>query len=179
MVLVDVIRFCDPCQARPLLTDKMRILELADPRLEGRFPAEDFVRVAELAKTCIEPEWRNRPTMGEVVASLNQICMSAEYNMSSDAERATSSSEHETGNLRSVGLRLPPGITSTSSSSNSSSLFSMPWPDRRPFPSHHSDVGPSTSTPSSGQFLPRSGLVHDSLSKTNLQLLEEDLQEGR
>uniref|UniRef100_A0A7I4DLB7 Protein kinase domain-containing protein n=1 Tax=Physcomitrium patens TaxID=3218 RepID=A0A7I4DLB7_PHYPA len=162
--------------ARPLLTDSNRIHELADPLLDGKYPTEDFEQVAALAKSCIEPEWRARPTMGEVVASLNQICWSGEYNTSSDVERA--SSEHETGNLQSVGL--PRISNSTSTSSNSSSAFSMPWPgDRRPpFSSYAAGIGPSAFTPnSSNQFTSVSGLVDDSFSKTNI--VSEDLQEGR
>lgn len=173
-------------QARPLLTDKSRVLELADPRLDNKFPPEDFTQVANLAKSCIEPEWRSRPTMGEVVAMLNQICyLKEEYNTSSDKDGATTSSEHETGNLRSVGLggiplRLQMTSTSTSSSS-SASTFSMPWPDRRRMPSasYVSETGgPSMSTPSSGQFVGISGLV-DGAPFSRTRVLSEDLQEGR
>lgn len=122
--------------------------------------------------------------MGEVVATLNQICyLKEEYNTSSDRDGATTSSEHETGNLRSVGLGGIPlrlQMASTSTSSTSSSAFSMPWPDpsRKPNPASSSFVSEANpSTPSSGQFVGISGLVNDPFSRTNV--LSEDLQEGR
>lgn len=169
--------------ARPLLTDNSRILELADPLLEGKFPPEDFEQVAALAKTCIEPEWRARPTMGEVVATLNRICyLKEEYNTGSEREGGTTSSEHEIGSIRSFGLGGIPlrlQMASTSTSSSSSSAISMPWPDRRPnsSASYVSDQVPSFSTPSSGQFVGISGLVNDPFSRN--KVLSEDLQEGR
>jgi serine/threonine protein kinase len=167
--------------ARPLLTDKSRIQELADPRLEGKFPPEDFEQVAALAKSCIEPEWRSRPTMGEVVATLNQICyLKEEYNTSSDKD-ATTSSEHEIGNLRSVGLGGVPlrlQLASSSTSSSSSSAFSMPWPARkRNSSSSFVEGGPANSNPTSGQFGNMSGLPPDPFNRTNV--LSGDLQEGR
>ncbi|CAJ2629028.1 unnamed protein product [Trifolium pratense] len=56
--------------ARPILRDKERLEELADPRLGGRYPKENFVRVCTIAAACVEPEASQRPTMGEVVQSL-------------------------------------------------------------------------------------------------------------
>lgn len=166
--------------ARPLLTDKSRIQELADPRLEGKFTPEDFEQVAALAKSCIEPEWRSRPTMGEVVATLNQICyLKEEYNTSSDKD-ATTSSEHETGNLRSVGLGGVPlrvQLASSSTSSSSSSAYSMPWPARKRNSSSFVEGGPANSNPTSRQFGNGSGLQPDPFNRTNV--LSEDLQEGR
>jgi len=47
--------------------------ELADPRLGGRYPKEDFVRVCTIAAACVAPEASQRPTMGEVVQSLKMV----------------------------------------------------------------------------------------------------------
>ncbi|XP_027177453.1 proline-rich receptor-like protein kinase PERK15 isoform X1 [Coffea eugenioides] len=65
--------------ARPILRDKDRLEELADPRLEGKYPTEDFVRVCTIAAACVAPEASQRPTMGEVVQSLKMVQRVAEY----------------------------------------------------------------------------------------------------
>ncbi|PSR85939.1 Receptor-like serine/threonine-protein kinase [Actinidia chinensis var. chinensis] len=59
--------------ARPILRDKDRLEELADPRLGGKYPKEDFVRVCTIAAACVAPEASQRPTMGEVVQSLKMV----------------------------------------------------------------------------------------------------------
>ncbi|XP_057424412.1 receptor-like serine/threonine-protein kinase ALE2 [Lotus japonicus] len=65
--------------ARPILRDKDRLEELADPRLGGRYPKEDFVRVCTIAAACVAPEASQRPTMGEVVQSLKMVQRITEY----------------------------------------------------------------------------------------------------
>ncbi|KAF1880233.1 hypothetical protein Lal_00048868 [Lupinus albus] len=65
--------------ARPILRVKERLEELADPRLEGRYPKEDFVRVCTIAAACVAPEAGQRPTMGEVVQSLKMVQRVTEY----------------------------------------------------------------------------------------------------
>ncbi|TXG63286.1 hypothetical protein EZV62_010280 [Acer yangbiense] len=60
-------------QARPILRDKDRLEELADLRLGGKYPKEDFVRVCTIAAACVAPEASQRPTMGEVVQSLKMV----------------------------------------------------------------------------------------------------------
>lgn len=65
--------------ARPILRDKDRLDELADPKLAGKYPKEDFVRVCTIAAACVAPEANQRPTMGEVVQSLKMVQRLAEY----------------------------------------------------------------------------------------------------
>ncbi|XP_022757860.1 receptor-like serine/threonine-protein kinase At3g01300 isoform X3 [Durio zibethinus] len=65
--------------ARPILRDKDRLEELADPRLGGKYPKEDFVRVCTIAAACVAPEASQRPTMGEVVQSLKMVQRVTEY----------------------------------------------------------------------------------------------------
>ncbi|PQQ21911.1 proline-rich receptor-like protein kinase PERK3 isoform X2 [Prunus yedoensis var. nudiflora] len=65
--------------ARPILRDKDRLDELADPSLEGKYPTEDFVRVCTIAAACVAPEASQRPTMGEVVQSLKMVQRITEY----------------------------------------------------------------------------------------------------
>ncbi|GAB2298435.1 hypothetical protein Dimus_032500 [Dionaea muscipula] len=66
--------------ARPILRDKERLEELADPKLQGKYPREDFVRVCTIAAACVAPEASQRPTMGEVVQSLKMVQDGTEYN---------------------------------------------------------------------------------------------------
>ncbi|TVU22419.1 hypothetical protein EJB05_32113 [Eragrostis curvula] len=65
--------------ARPILRDKERLEELADPRLGGQYPTDDFVRVCTIAAACVSPEANQRPTMGEVVQSLKMVQRSVEF----------------------------------------------------------------------------------------------------
>ncbi|KAH7516961.1 hypothetical protein FEM48_Zijuj09G0011600 [Ziziphus jujuba var. spinosa] len=65
--------------ARPILRDKDRLEELADPRLGGKHPKEDFIRVCTIAAACVAPEASQRPTMGEVVQSLKMVQRVMEY----------------------------------------------------------------------------------------------------
>ncbi|KAF6134623.1 hypothetical protein GIB67_022910 [Kingdonia uniflora] len=65
--------------ARPILRDKDRLKELADLKLSGKYPNEDFVRVCTIAAACVAPEAAQRPTMGEVVQSLKMVQRITEY----------------------------------------------------------------------------------------------------
>ncbi|GAV83068.1 Pkinase domain-containing protein [Cephalotus follicularis] len=65
--------------ARPILRDKERLEELADSRLGGKYPKEDFGRVCTIAAACVAPEASQRPTMGEVVQSLKMVQRITEY----------------------------------------------------------------------------------------------------
>ncbi|KAF8387637.1 hypothetical protein HHK36_026290 [Tetracentron sinense] len=65
--------------ARPILRDKDRLEELADPRLAGKYPKDDFLRVCTIAAACVSPEVSQRPTMGEVVQSLKMVQRITEY----------------------------------------------------------------------------------------------------
>lgn len=53
--------------------------ELADPKLSGKYPKEDFIRVCTIAAACVAPEAGQRPTMGEVVQSLKMVQRITEY----------------------------------------------------------------------------------------------------
>lgn len=67
------------CQARPVLRDKHRLDELADPRLKENYPKEDFIRVCTIAAACVAVEVSQRPMMGEVVQSLKMVQRVTEY----------------------------------------------------------------------------------------------------
>ncbi|KAL6532207.1 hypothetical protein OROGR_014177 [Orobanche gracilis] len=65
--------------ARPILRGKDRLEELADPRLDGNYPTEDFIRVCTIAAACVAPDANQRPSMGEVVQSLKMVQRITEY----------------------------------------------------------------------------------------------------
>nr|XP_043635443.1 proline-rich receptor-like protein kinase PERK3 [Erigeron canadensis] len=65
--------------SRPILRDKERLEELADPKLGGKYPIEDLARVCTIAAACVSPEANQRPTMGEVVQSLKMVQRVTEY----------------------------------------------------------------------------------------------------
>ncbi|XP_020234827.1 probable serine/threonine-protein kinase PBL21 isoform X2 [Cajanus cajan] len=75
--------------ARPILRDKERLEEIADPKLGGKYPVEDFVRVCTIAAACVAPEANQRPTMGEVVQSLKMVQRITEYHDSVSASSNT------------------------------------------------------------------------------------------
>ncbi|XAR61421.1 Non-specific serine/threonine protein kinase [Bertholletia excelsa] len=96
--------------ARPILRDKDRLEELADPRLGGKYPKEDFVRVCTIAAACVAPEASQRPTMGEVVQSLKMVQRNTEY------QESTLNSSNTRPNLRQS--------STTFESDGTSSMFS-------------------------------------------------------
>ncbi|KAL8048442.1 hypothetical protein ABFX02_07G066200 [Erythranthe guttata] len=99
--------------ARPILREKDRLEELADPRLENKYPKEDFFRVCTIAAACVAPEANQRPTMGEVVQSLKMVQRITEYH---DSAVVTSSNTTTAPNLRQS--------STTFESDGTSSIFS-------------------------------------------------------
>lgn len=59
--------------ARPALPDKRKLRKIIDPRFEHDFPPKGASKAAELILSCIEPDPKNRPSMEEVVVSLQEI----------------------------------------------------------------------------------------------------------
>ncbi|KAL8482808.1 hypothetical protein ACS0TY_025731 [Phlomoides rotata] len=59
--------------AKPYLGDKKKLLRIMDTRLNGRYSHDEAYRVAELATLCLSLEPKDRPTMTEVVAKLEQL----------------------------------------------------------------------------------------------------------
>lgn len=79
---------------RPVLRDKDRLQELADPKLGGQYPKDDFVRVCTIAAACVSPEANQRPTMGEVVQSLKMVQRSTEFQESVPTPPARPNARH-------------------------------------------------------------------------------------
>ncbi|XBI57708.1 hypothetical protein VPH35_039052 [Triticum aestivum] len=59
--------------AKPYLADRRKLPRLVDPRLEGQYPSKAALRAAQLTLSCLAGEPRNRPSMAEVVAALEEI----------------------------------------------------------------------------------------------------------
>ncbi|KAL4579090.1 hypothetical protein LXL04_015225 [Taraxacum kok-saghyz] len=59
--------------ARPALPDKRRLRKIIDPRLEQDYPSKGANKASELILSCLEPDPKNRPSMEEVVVSLEVI----------------------------------------------------------------------------------------------------------
>ncbi|GKB74644.1 probable serine/threonine-protein kinase PIX13 [Tanacetum coccineum] len=58
---------------KPYLANRRKIKNIMDPRLEGRYPSKAASGVAQLALTCLGPEPKTRPSMKEVVATLERL----------------------------------------------------------------------------------------------------------
>ncbi|KAI4331709.1 hypothetical protein MLD38_029867 [Melastoma candidum] len=59
--------------AKPYLTNKRRIFQIIDNRLEGQYPHEQAQKAAGLALQCIALEPRVRPNMDKIVEALKQM----------------------------------------------------------------------------------------------------------
>lgn len=59
--------------AKPYLTERRKLARVMDPRLEGQYPSKGAKQAAQLTVKCLAPEPKNRPSMKEVVETLEQI----------------------------------------------------------------------------------------------------------
>lgn len=59
--------------ARPSLSDKRKLKKIMDPRLEDQYPLKAAFQAAELIIKCIESDPKNRPSMEEVLETLQKI----------------------------------------------------------------------------------------------------------
>lgn len=58
---------------KPCLPDRRKLKHVMDSRLEGKYPSKAAVLVGQLALTCLGPEPKMRPSMKEVVETLQRI----------------------------------------------------------------------------------------------------------
>lgn len=58
---------------KPYLADRRKLKSIMDSRLEGRYPSKATAQVAQLALTCLGPEPKMRPSMREVVETLERL----------------------------------------------------------------------------------------------------------
>lgn len=59
--------------AKPYLAHKRRIFQVLDVRLEGQYSVSRAQKAASLALECLAVEQKYRPSMDEVVATLEQL----------------------------------------------------------------------------------------------------------
>ncbi|KAL5778366.1 hypothetical protein ACOSP7_011292 [Xanthoceras sorbifolium] len=55
------------------LTDKRKLKKIMDKRLENQYPMKAAIQVADLIKQCLESDPKKRPSMGEVLETIEQI----------------------------------------------------------------------------------------------------------
>ncbi|XVE66498.1 hypothetical protein DITRI_Ditri08aG0084300 [Diplodiscus trichospermus] len=58
---------------KPYLSDRRKLKTIMDHRLEGKYPSKAAFRIAQLALKCLAPEPKNRPSMKEVLETLELI----------------------------------------------------------------------------------------------------------
>ncbi|XP_024993743.1 probable serine/threonine-protein kinase PIX13 isoform X1 [Cynara cardunculus var. scolymus] len=58
---------------KPMLANRRKLKNIMDSRLEGRYPSKATGRIAQLAFTCLETEPKSRPSMKEVVETLERL----------------------------------------------------------------------------------------------------------
>ncbi|KAK9287184.1 hypothetical protein L1049_015595 [Liquidambar formosana] len=58
---------------KPYLSDRRKLKSQMDSRLEGKYPSKAATQTAQLALKCIAPEPKNRPSMEEVLETLERI----------------------------------------------------------------------------------------------------------
>lgn len=59
--------------ARPMLRDPHKLDRIMDPRLEGQYSTQGAKKVAALAYQCLSHQPRSRPTMSNIVKTLEPI----------------------------------------------------------------------------------------------------------
>ncbi|KAJ4844407.1 putative serine/threonine-protein kinase pix13 [Turnera subulata] len=82
---------------KPYLSDKRKLKNIMDSRLEGRYPSKAALQIAQLALTCLEAEPKNRPPMKEVLSTLEKIESSATDRPTQPRVRPNSPSIHRHG----------------------------------------------------------------------------------
>ncbi|XP_077224191.1 putative serine/threonine-protein kinase PBL11 [Tasmannia lanceolata] len=68
------------CWAKPYLCKKSELLHVIDPRIRGKFRMEEACKFANIILRCTDANPKSRPTMTEVVATLEQLEKSMDYN---------------------------------------------------------------------------------------------------
>lgn len=63
---------------KPYLSDKRKLKNIIDSRLEGKYPSKAAINLASLSLKCIESEQKHRPSMKDVVETLVWIETAAE-----------------------------------------------------------------------------------------------------
>lgn len=73
---------------RPFLSDRRKVRNFMDPRLEGKYPVKQVLRIGRFAVRCLQAVPLFRPSMKEVAETLTKI--GARYNSTKDEPEALS-----------------------------------------------------------------------------------------
>lgn len=82
---------------KPYLSDKRKLKNIMDSRLEGKYPSKAALGIAHLALRCIESEHKHRPSMKEVVEILERIEASNEKPREPRSRSTRPTSAHRQG----------------------------------------------------------------------------------
>ncbi|XP_010935290.1 probable serine/threonine-protein kinase PIX13 [Elaeis guineensis] len=82
--------------AKPYLADRRKLARLMDPRLEGQYPSKGAFQAAQLTLKCLGGEPKSRPSMKEVLETLEQI--EAMKGRSRESKSKDGSHQHATPN---------------------------------------------------------------------------------
>ncbi|KAL0298638.1 UNVERIFIED_CONTAM: putative serine/threonine-protein kinase PBL7 [Sesamum radiatum] len=63
----------DGVQARPLLEDLQKFWQIADPMLQGQYPASGLSQALAVAASCVQEQPDMRPHMADVVTALTCV----------------------------------------------------------------------------------------------------------
>ncbi|KAK4747723.1 hypothetical protein SAY87_014309 [Trapa incisa] len=66
---------------KPVLSDRRKLKSFMDSRLEGRYPSKTVFQVAQLVLKCLEQEPRCRPSMKDVLETLQRLEAPSEKSM--------------------------------------------------------------------------------------------------
>jgi hypothetical protein len=81
--------------AKPYLADRRKLARLMDPRFEGQYNSKQAVQAAQLTLNCLAGEPRSRPSMKEVLETLERI--ESMKSRARDARGSGSSRDHSHG----------------------------------------------------------------------------------
>uniref|UniRef100_A0A0D9YLD6 non-specific serine/threonine protein kinase n=1 Tax=Oryza glumipatula TaxID=40148 RepID=A0A0D9YLD6_9ORYZ len=81
--------------AKPYLADRRKLARLMDPRFEGQYNSKQAVQAAQLTLNCLAGEPRSRPSMKEVLETLEKI--ESMKSRARDARGSGSSRDHSHG----------------------------------------------------------------------------------
>lgn len=65
---------------KPYLPDRRKLKSVMDSRLQGRYPSRSASQIAQLALTCLESDPKNRPSMQEIIETMERIDSAKERN---------------------------------------------------------------------------------------------------
>lgn len=75
--------------ALPYLCDKRKLFRIMDTKLEGQYPQKAAFAAATIISKCLNTEFKSRPQMSEVVASLEELQSSKFAFKNTPSERQT------------------------------------------------------------------------------------------